>query len=405
MEKLYEGIKVLDFSLNIAAPVATAMMADYGADVIKIEKPVIGDDTRTVWPQVDGSSFSAWWLNRGKRSITVDLKDPEGKKILMDMIPKMDVLVESFRPGTMEKLGFGYEEVKKLNPSIIYVSVSMYGQNGPDSLKPGYDMLAQARSGMMDLTGEKGGTPIKSGFYISDYVTSTYTYGGIASALFYRQRTGKGQRLDISLLDATFSYNSNFELGALDIFPTRIGNHAAQLAPYGVFQGQGDQFVALVAAYPAYWAKLCKLMGREDLLSEEAFSSPAKRVQNLDGVIAAIEGWLKTFEDIHVPAKLMDEQGIPCSLIYNTREIRQDEHLKAREMIVEVDSPNYATSMGKYLARGVVVKMSETPGTIKQCPGVGEHTNEVLLEYGVSQEDIDRLQKKWTDEYYASIKK
>ncbi len=401
MEKLYEGIKVLDFSMNIAAPIASAMMADFGADVIKVERPVCGEDTRLVYPQVDGFSFSSWWLNRGKRSITISLRDPDGIAILRSIIPHMDVVMESFKPGTMAAMGLGYEDVKKLNPSIIYVSVSMYGQTGKDSLKPGYDLLAQARAGLMDITGEKGGIPIKSGFYISDYCASTFAYAGIASALYYKERTGKGQWVDISLLDALFSYNSNFELGALNTYPTRIGNHAAQLAPYGVFEGSNREFVAIVAAYTNYWVKLCNLMGRPELITAEELSTPAKRMEHLDDVILAIETWLKSFEDIREPVRLMDERDIPCSLIYNTRDLRHDEHLISRGMIVDVDSPTPVTTVEKVTSRGVAIKMSETPGSISKCPGIGEHNHEVLSAYGLSTEQIDTLQQKWAEEYYA----
>ncbi|MPL96387.1 Acetyl-CoA:oxalate CoA-transferase [bioreactor metagenome] len=400
MEKLYEGIKILDLTSNIAGPIASSMMADFGAEVIKVERPVSGEDTRMVLPQVEGFAFTSWWLNRGKKSITVNMRDPEGIKFLKKMIPHMDIIMESFRPGTMASMGLSYEEVKILNPSIIYVSISMFGQTGKDSMKPGYDLLAQARSGLLDITGEKGGIPIKSGFYISDYCASTFVYGGMASALYYKEKTGKGQLLDISLLDAIFSYNSNFEMGALNMFPTRVGNHAPHLAPYGVFEGSNHEYVAIVAAYISNWTKLCNLMGRPELITEEAFSTPAKRVQNLQGVVDAIESWLKTFPDIREPARFMDEADIPCSLIYNTKDIRSDEHLLSRGMIVDFESPTGVKSIDSVKARGVVIKMSETPGSISKCPMIGEHNNEIMLRYGLSKEKIKELQGKWTEEYY-----
>ena len=404
MAKLYEGVKVLDMSLNIAAPAATSALGDFGADVIKVERPVCGDDTRMVYPQLDGFSFSSWWFNRSKRSITIDLKDPDGIAVLKQMLPHMDVLVESFRPGTMDKLGLGYEDVKKLRPDIIYCSVSMYGQTGPDRLKPGYDLLAQARAGLLDITGERGGKPVKSGFYISDYVTSTFAYGAIASALYYKEKIGKGQWLGISLLDCLFSYNSNFELGALNIWPTRIGNHAAQLAPYGVFEGSNNEHVAIVAAYDNYWELLCKVMGREELLSHPDYANPNLRMQHLDGVIETIEGWLKTYDDIRIPTKMMEQANIPCSLVYSTKDIRNDEHLKARQMIVELDTPTQVTSLDKIVTRGQAIHMSETPAHMTKTCCIGEHNHEVLEEYGFSAERIDELQKRWEDRFYARKK-
>ena len=404
MSKLYDGVKVLDMSLNIAAPAAASSLGDFGADVIKVERPVCGDDTRMVYPQLDGFSFSSWWFNRSKRSITIDLKDPDGIAIIKTLLADMDVLIESFRPGVMAKMGLGYEDVKKIKPDIIYCSVSMYGQTGPDRLKPGYDLLAQARAGLLDITGDKGGKPVKSGFYISDYVASSFAYGAIASALYYREKTGKGQWLDISLLDCLFSYNSNFELGALNIWPTRIGNHAAQLAPYGVFEGNNNEHVAIVAAYDNYWAMLCKLMGREDLLDDPDYANPNMRMQHLDGVIEAIENWLKSFDDIRTPARLMEEASIPSSLVYNTRDLREDTHLKARGMIVELDTPTYVTSLDKILARGQAIHMSETPAHMSKACCIGEHNHEVLEEYGFSKERIDELQKRWSDAFYAKKK-
>lgn len=404
MSKLYDGVKVLDMSLNIAAPAAASSLGDFGADVIKVERPVCGDDTRMVYPQLDGFSFSSWWFNRSKRSITIDLKDPDGIAIIKTLLADMDVLIESFRPGVMAKMGLGYEDVKKIKPDIIYCSVSMYGQTGPDRLKPGYDLLAQARAGLLDITGDKGGKPVKSGFYISDYVASSFAYGAIASALYYREKTGKGQWLDISLLDCLFSYNSNFELGALNIWPTRIGNHAAQLAPYGVFEGNNNEHVAIVAAYDNYWAMLCKLMGREDLLDDPDYANPNMRMQHLDGVIEAIENWLKSFDDIRTPARLMEEASIPSSLVYNTRDLREDAHLKARGMIVELDTPTYVTSLDKILTRGQAIHMSETPAHMSKACCIGEHNHEVLEEYGFSKERIDELQKRWSDAFYAKKK-
>lgn len=404
MSKLYDGVKVLDMSLNIAAPAAASSLGDFGADVIKVERPVCGDDTRMVYPQLDGFSFSSWWFNRSKRSITIDLKDPDGIAIIRTMLADMDVLIESFRPGVMAKMGLGYEDVKKIKPDIIYCSVSMYGQTGPDRLKPGYDLLAQARAGLLDITGDKGGKPVKSGFYISDYVASSFAYGAIASALYYREKTGKGQWLDISLLDCLFSYNSNFELGALNIWPTRIGNHAAQLAPYGVFEGNNNEHVAIVAAYDNYWAMLCKLMGREDLLDDPDYANPNMRMQHLDGVIEVIESWLKSFDDIRTPARLMEEANIPSSLVYNTRDLREDDHLKARGMIVELDTPTYVTSLDKILTRGQAIHMSETPAHMSKACCIGEHNHEVLEEYGFSKEHIDELQKRWSDAFYAKKK-
>lgn len=403
MCQLFEGVKVLDFSTNIAGPIATSMMADFGAYVIKVEPPVKGEATRMVNPQLEGFAFTSWYLNRGKKSVTIDTRDPEGIALLKKIIPDMDVLVEGYRPGTMAKMGLSYEDVKKINPSIIYVSISMYGQTGKDSAKPGYDMLAQARSGLLDITGEKGGIPIKCGFYISDYCTSTYAYAGISSALYYREKTGKGQWIDLSLLDCLFSYNSNFEMGALNMYPTRMGNHATHVAPYGVFEGSNHEFIAIVAQYDNNWTKLCNLMGHPEYITDERFCTPAKRVQNLDDVITVIESWLKTFPDVRTACEIIDQADIPCSLIYSTKDIREDEHLISRGMITDFESPNCIKSIDSVKARGVVIHMSETPGKLHKCPGIGEHNEEVLSQYA-DPDYVRALENKWTEAYYAKKK-
>ena len=400
--RLYEGLKVLDFSTNIAGPIAASMLADFGAEVIKVERPVCGEDTRMAAPQLEGFSYCSWYLNRGKKSITLSLRDPEAIAFIKEkLIPEMDVLIEGFRPGTMTSMGLGYEDVKAIKPYIIYCSISMYGQTGRDSRKPGYDMLAQARSGLLDVSGEKGGMPVKSGFYISDYVASTYSYAGIASALYYREKTGIGQWLDIALLDAIFSYNSNFENAELGIYATRVGNHAQNVAPYGVFEGSNHEYIALVAQYNQIWTKLCRLMGRPELVTAEGFDSPDSRVANLDNVVNVIETWLKTFPDVREAVKLIEAEDIPVSLIYNIDDIHKDEHLKSRGMIVDIESPTPIKTIDKVASRGIVIHMSETPGKMNKAPAIGEHNHQVMEQYGMPASQVDRLQKKWADEYWA----
>ncbi len=402
--KLYDGIKVLDMSMNIAGPIAGSMMADFGAEVLKVERPVCGEDTRMAAPQLEGFSYCSWYLNRGKKSITLSLRDPEAIEFIKTkLIPETDVLIETFRPGTMAAMGLGYEDVKAIKPDIIYCSVSMYGQTGLWSKKPGYDMLAQAMAGLLDVTGEKDGAPVKCGFYISDYVASTYAYGAIASALYYREKTGKGQWLDVALLDAIFSYNSNFENAELGIYATRVGNHAQNVAPYGVFEGSNHEYIALVAQYNQNWTKLAKLMGREDLITDPNFDTPDHRMANLQGVIDVIEGWLKTFPNVRDAVKTIDEADIPVSLIYNIKDIHENEHLKSRGMIVDIESPTPIKSIDKVPSRGIVIHMSETPGKMNKAPAIGEHNHEVMDKY-MSPEEVERLQNKWADEYWAKKK-
>jgi len=401
MKKLYEGVRIIDFSTNIAGPVGTATMADFGAEVIKVEPPVKGEPTRMVNPMLEGYSFASWWLNHGKKSVTLDMRDPEGMALAKKIIADSDILVEGYRPGTMAKMGLSYEDVKKIKPDIIYVSVSMYGQTGKDSLKPGYDMLAQARAGLLDISGELGGIPIKCGFYISDYCTSTHVYAAMASALYHKARTGEGQWIDISLLDCLLSYNSNIELAALDMYPTRMGNHSLNVSPCGLFEGSNNQFLAINGVTNNSWETLCQLMGTPEYITDERYDQPFKRAERKYEVAEIIETWLKTFEDIHVPyEKILNETNMPCALVYNTKDILNDEHLLSRGSIAPLETPSNIKSFDKYMARGIVIRMSETPGKMEKAPYIGEHNEEVLTRYA-DVEYVRALEKKWEDAYYA----
>ena len=225
MKNLFDGLRVVDFTSNAAGPVSTTYLADFGAEIIKVEKPVAGDDTRHFPPDLHGTGLVFFWLNRGKKSLVLDMADPEGKEIALKLIAEADIVVESFKPGTMEKFGLGYEDLRKVNPAIIMCSVSAFGQTGPYSHKPGYDVVAQALSGIMDLTGDPSGSPTRSGVVLADYTTGIYAYSAIVSALYHRERTGIGQHVDISLLDCMTSFNSYLDVAAIGGKPTRTGNH------------------------------------------------------------------------------------------------------------------------------------------------------------------------------------
>ena len=202
MKNLFDGLRVVDFTSNAAGPVSTGYLADFGAEIIKVEKPVAGDDMRSFPPDLHGTGLFFFWPNRGKKSLVLDMADPEGREIALKLIEEADIVVESFKPGTMENFGLGYEDLRKVNPAIIMCSVSAFGQTGPHSPKPGYDVVAQALSGIMDLTGDPSGPPTRSGVVLADYTTGIYAYAAIVSALYHRERTGKGQHVDIALLIA-----------------------------------------------------------------------------------------------------------------------------------------------------------------------------------------------------------
>ena len=367
MSDMLQGIRVLDFTSNAAGPCCTGMLADYGAEVIKVERPVTGNDERTYGIQVDGMSLLGAWLNRGKKSITLDLKDPVSIALLKRMVLDCDILVESARPGVMEKLGLGYEEIHKLNPKLVYCSVSAFGQSGPYSRKPGYDLIAQAMSGIMD----------------------------IVTALRYAERTGIGQQIDVSLLMTMIYLNGAVEYLNIGQKLTRSGNHHNTLAPYGLFEGKNGQNIVLAVISPKLWAALCQVMGRPELTDDPKFNTLQQRRANAPELISIIEGWLKTFDDISEAAAILDAAGIPSAKVFDQEDVMSDPHVLDQEYLVEVPTPSAVTSRDHFMARGCIAKFSQTPGCVKQAPCVGENNEEILTRYGMSKEEIQALQARW----------
>lgn len=392
---LFSGVKVLDFTNNAAGPVCVSMLADFGADVVKVERPVVGDDIRGFAPKLDGVGLNFLFYNRGKKSITIALDDPDGIDIVKKIIPDMDVIVESFRPGIMKKFGLDYESVKAIKPDIIYCSISAYGQTGPYAKKPGYDLIAQALCGVMDMTGEPDAPPQKSGFILGDYIGAMNAYGAIAGALYHKQNSGKGQYIDYALLDGMVAMNNFIELAYTGVSQSRIGAHHSAICPYGVYNGKEGQCVTICAPNNKLWNKLAELIGKPELGEDERFSTGPARIKNLKTVVDIIETWLKSFEDIETAADILDSGGIPCAKVKTAKDLLTDEHLIARGMITEVDTPPSITKFDRLKTRGVWIHMSETPGSISRAPDLGEHNHEVLVKYGLSPEHITELQERW----------
>lgn len=286
MGRIFEGVKVLDFTINVAGPSATAMLGDHGATVIKIERPVVGDDARYFAPSYDGSSVQFWWVSRNKKSVTVDLTDPEGLEFVKKLAADADIICESFRPGVMKKYGLDYQSVSMVNPSVVYCSVSAFGQTGPNSHKPGYDVLAQALSGVIDLTGPKGGSAQKVGVFMGDCTASLNAYAGIVTAYCHRLKTGCGQYVDVSLVEGLVAYNSSIEVSsATGRNVTRNGNQATTLCPYGLFEGRNHQSVVIATASNKLWGRLCEAIGRPELATMDGFSNNDERCCNQDAIV------------------------------------------------------------------------------------------------------------------------
>ncbi len=354
---------------------ATAMMADFGAEVIKVEKPDGGDDSRHWAAQVEGISTYYYWHNRGKKSIVLNMKLEEDLKIIRKLIETVDVVVESFRPGVMDRLGLNYAEVAKIKPQIIMCSVSAFGQYGPYRDLPGYDLVAQAMSGVMDITGYADGPPMKLGPAIADYATAFNAFGAISAALYHRERTGTGQHIDLSLLECLMAANDYCEPAFIGNKAERSGNHHAMLAPYGIFSGK-DGSLLIAVLNPRLWTKFTALIGKPELAEDPRFLTAKDRVDNIEQGTAVIEEWLHSCCSVRDAEQLLIKNGIPCARVRSVSELIDDPHLLERGMVTDLEIPDYPGKTIK--ARGVHIKFSKTPGSLGKPPRFGEHQEEVL---------------------------
>jgi crotonobetainyl-CoA:carnitine CoA-transferase CaiB-like acyl-CoA transferase len=314
-------------------------------------------------------------VNRNKKSITLNLKHARGKEILRQLLQKGDVLVENFRPGTLDGLGFSYDAVHALNPQLIYCSISGFGQTGPYAQRPGYDLIAQAEGGVMSLTGEPQSPPLKVGLSFADITAGMNAFSGILLALLARQQTGEGQRVDVSLLDCQVSLLT-YQAGiyfATGKNPDRLGNKHPSITPYETFEAS-DGHIIIACGNQGFWEKFCKLAGLEGLLADERFTTMKKRVENraeLTPLIAAAV-CTRTRQEWYA---LLDREGIPCGLIKNVAEVCTDPQVLARDMVVQLNHP----TAGPISVNGIPIKLSATPGEVQEPPPLlGEHTDEIL---------------------------
>lgn len=404
--RIFEGITVLDITNNAAGPSCCAELADMGATVIKIERPVTGDDTRGNFPTLEhGESLVCHWFNRGKKSVTIALDDPVGQTVLKQLAAKADVLVEAYRPGTMKKWALDYESIALVNPAIIYCSISAFGQTGPYAHKAGYDLIAQALCGVMDMTGEPEGTPTKSGFILGDFAGALNAFGSIAAALYHRKCTGEGQYIDIALLESLVNQNGFFEMASvLGRKPTRVGQHHTTICPYGVFAGSHGQSAVICAPNDKLWGLLCGVMKRNDLNKDPDFLG-ANRTKNSKRVISLLENWLCNFDDINEAITLMDAAGIPCCTVQATADLIHNEHLQARGAFVEIDTPPSYKEVKKLTIRGPWIKFSKTPMEPSRSSDLGEYNHEILSGLGYSIDQIDGMQQIWAEKALAKKSK
>lgn len=391
MDKALSNITVLDLTRVLAGPYCTMMLADYGANVIKIEVPGKGDDTRAMGPKKNDYSMYYAYVNRGKKGITLNLKEEEGKKIFIEMVKKADVVVENYRPGVMDKLGLGYDVLKEVNDQIIYAAVSGFGCYGPKYKRPGYDIIAQATSGLMSITGEAGGQPLRVGNAMGDVLGGMNLTIGILMALNARTVTGRGQRVDVSLVDSVVS---SLEVGWQRFFasgkqPELIGNRYASAFPYDSFTASNGRFV-IGCGNDKLFALLCtKVLGREDLLTDPRFDTNIHRCENYAALKPEIEKW-SIEHTIAECVSLIDAAGVPVAPINMLADVVNDEHIAgAREMFIHMHHP----VIGDMTVPGNPVKLLDTKPDISKCaPDLGQDNKAVYGEMlGLTEGDLETL--------------
>lgn len=392
MEQALKGIKVLDLTRVLAGPYCTMILADMGAEVIKIEAPTKGDDSRQFGPYINGESAYFMSINRNKMSMTLNLKNPEAKAEFFKLIKAVDVLTENFKPGTMEKLGLGYEVLKEINPQLIYAATSGFGHTGPYSQRPAYDGVVQAMGGIMSITGEKGGKPMRVGPSIGDIMAGMFTAIGILGALNYRNEKGIGQKIDVSMLDCQVAVleNAVSRYFATGQSPRPEGNRHASIVPFEPFETQNGE-IMIAVGNDSLWAKFCTVINLDALIHHEKFASNPLRAQNYETLRPLISGALKS-KTTEAWQGLFDASGIPNGPINDVEKVVTDPQIRHREMIIEMDHPIAKTVN----IPGFPIKMSVTQGKLhKSSPVLGADTEHILKTYnGLTDKEIAALKDK-----------
>ena len=387
-----EGIKVLDLTRVLAGPYATMILSDLGADVIKIEQPEIGDESRNFGPFKNGFSLYFMSVNRGKRSITLDLKTDRGKDIFKQLVKQSDILVENFRPGTMKKLGLDYETLAAEHPALIYAACSGFGQTGPFAEKGAYDMIIQGMGGIISITGEPDGPPVRVGTSISDITAALFTTIGILSALHNRNSTGKGQLVDVAMLDSLVAVleSAIVRYFATDEIPQPLGSRHPAITPFEAFES-ADGHIIIAIGNDTLWAKFCEHVDQKNLISDPRFSTNVERTANhseLFPILSEImrqrttDEWIDALENI----------GVPCGPINTIDKVVNHPQVQARNMITQV----IHQMTGAVEVPGLPIKLSDTPGDVDiPAPNLGEHTVEILTDVlKMSTDEVKQLKQE-----------
>jgi crotonobetainyl-CoA:carnitine CoA-transferase CaiB-like acyl-CoA transferase len=404
MKRPLEDVRILDMTAWLSGPYAMEIAAYMGADVIKVEKAEGGDAVRAngpyygpngiVFEKKDPKELSLCILKRGRgrRSITLNMQNPKGKEIFTELVKKCDIVTENFAPGTMEKLGVGYQDLKKIKPDIILCSISGFGQDGPYRRLPAFDPVVEAMSGVMEVTGYPENPPVRAGVAIGDMVSALYMFIGMQAALRFKEKTGKGQHVDVSMMDSLFSFLMD---ESLDVYvergiPIRTGNRRLRLTPFNSYQAN-DGYVVICSAAESHWASLLKAMGREDLLEDKRYKSLDFRMANADEVDALVESWTKT-KSKHEVVEICKKNGVATGAVATIPEVLADPQLKFRGMIADLYHPEFGKVKGA-VAHDIPVRMSESKGCFdKPAPYLGAHNEEIYCGLlGFSPEQVKQL--------------
>ncbi len=375
-------LKVLDLTSNLSGPYCAMILADQGADVIKIERPEVGDDMRLTPPFIGGESAPFMTANRNKRSAIMDFKSEEGLTAFKRLVTDADILVENFKPGTADRIGVGYEAMSALNPRLIYCSISGFGQTGPYASRGGFDLISQAMTGLAAICGDEDGPPHRLPIPVTDICAGMNGAIGVLTALAAREKTGRGQQVDVSLYETgiALGFYEGASYFATGETPEKLGQRHRGSAPYQIF-ATADGHIAVGASAQRFWSLTCKVVGCEELIDDPRFKGKADRVKNNKALVEILEKRLvqKTTDEWF---QLLDAEGIPAGPVMNHKEMFSDPQAVARNMAVEVDHP----AAGATKVLGIPIKLSETPGAIRRpAPRHGEHTDEVIA---ISQKDV-----------------
>lgn len=387
-----EKVRVLDMTWALAGPYCSMLLADLGAEVIKVENPEGGDPSRKNFPFVKEVSSYFLSVNRGKKSVTVNLQHPRGKEIVLSLAKKSDVLVENFRPGVMDRLDLGYAAMREVNPKIIYAACSGFGRTSPYAHRPAYDVIVQGMGGTLSITGEEGGPPVRVGFSIGDIGGGVFTALGILSALHERERSGQGQMVDVAMLDCQMAFleNAFTRFFATGEVPKRIGTRHPVQTPFQALPTK-DGYIVVAVARQDWWEKFCQVINRLDLISDERFKTNPVRTKNhkdLEEILSAITRTRNTAEWVAD----MEKADIACGPVNTVPQVAGDPHTLAREMITQAEH----TQAGMLRVVNSPIKLSRTPVKLERAsPVLGEHTEEVFMNLlGLSQADIAKLREE-----------